>query len=413
MACADLTGRCKAGVQSVVVHGQENRVECFLVRADKGGLEHVADWVLEQGCVFGLDVMATSRGLVVATLSASGVGWAWIDYASWTVCRNEFFELAAAPSSSQRRLSMGSVLFLHHNATALFTLNNKVLQSCEIVKFAQDMTLRGPLQVQTEMGKALAALNSDHFGETFITNSYSVSDLDGSVVLLCKSQSTQGLTVRWCEVGFAGQSGLSSSLSSSVSISQSVAGSGLAAALAKANAVGKNPVVSVLWEMSVPSDSVLTTEPRNNDGRDSRKLVYVASSQFPNSGEAGSPPLIRIYNVNGPVFQLSFSWLASPDAEARLLGGVKGMTVLRLPETDECSRRLALSLSVGLYLEVVVSDVSAHENGSFSRRASAVSELVMTPLLAGNNSAITSFLPCCNLLTKTQAFPQSRISTKS
>ena len=124
----------------------------------------------------------------------------------------------------------------------------------------------------------------------------------------------------------------------------------------------KEPLLRVTWELPLPEGSSVAVEPYNNDGQDSRKLVYIATA-------LGG---IFIFNVNGPVcsYQLDLAELTRPTValrsprsaygeESDAMLNVTGLMLRELPLGYEKRRQAVLSLSNGAYVSVQMDVVAS------------------------------------------------------
>ena len=111
---------------------------------------------------------------------------------------------------------------------------------------------------------------------------------------------------------------------------------------------GKGGILRVLWEMALPQGANWCTEPYNNDGVDSRKLVYMLLPHM----------VVRVYNINGLVCEFVPKMNANgSELAAASYGTPVGFMISRLPLTDERRRLLVVSSSSGAYLCLQLNDV--------------------------------------------------------
>ena len=115
---------------------------------------------------------------------------------------------------------------------------------------------------------------------------------------------------------------------------------------------GEGGILRVIWEIVLPAGACWCTEPYNNDGLDSRKLLYL---MLPST-------VIQVYNVNGLVCECVPPAPMAGVTGVTLHGTPVGISVARLPLTNENRRSLLVSTSTGCYLSIHLDNVQCHDN---------------------------------------------------
>ena len=388
-------------------------VETYAVCDNGNKLERVADWCLDS-MVVALSVAAVdAHGFLVTAASAAGIGWSWIESEKWTIVGTFFQDiigdvfstplttsLKTGAEKSQEsessaflrhallhRSEQSSLLYMPGVRLSILSLGYRLFLTCTIRYFGQPMCLVTTLCYATELGsggntkgalpymqmqleqetRALstvampthvssinvtavsglgAALNrgeNDH--AIVVIRQDVVSDHDSSLVMQCHHTRIFCDTLRWCELeveGDASDARHLDPLGRSKGVTQSKMGA----------LRGEGGILRVLWEMVLPVGARWCTEPYNNDGRDSRKLLYLVLSTL----------LVRVYNVNGLVCEYtpSYSDYREPSSAIRY-GCPEGLTVARLPLSNECRRLLLVSTSAGFYLSIQLDDLRCND----------------------------------------------------
>ena len=193
-----------------------------------------------------------------------------------------------------------------------------------------------------------------------------LSELNDTVVMEVKSVIHDRCALRWCELECEG---VPDGYSQGQEVSVNVLGvrihteAGRAHLAAQAGKTQKTlrsdhskdntgGLLRVIWELVLPPGASWCTEPYNNDGRDNRKLLYVALP-------TGS---ICVYNVNGLVATFRSSTAQEACCDMSSCGTIVGVMVQRLPITDEARRLVIAATTSGKYLEIQLDDLWVFED---------------------------------------------------
>ena len=357
--------------------------EVRLFSISSGDISHVADFDFDSE-VLAVHVCSITKGVVVTSVNCTGVGWSWIDGEALSVEKTEFrkFFTMDLLDAQQREISYATVTFIEMVNRFVLSFGSGLFLTSEVERFACEIVVQTSLPSLTGLswgGKGVLLYNLRQYGvdgvlkgdserpqdEYLITRAMRAGGEDSSVLLECMHAKNKHRCLRWCELECESNWGNKEKETSGA----------VASTTASPDQKGKEPVLRVHWELPLPEGTSMAVEPYNNDGQDSRKLVYVATALG----------VIHILNVNGPVcsYLLDLAELTKPlntlhspcsalkkDSGAGL--NVTGLMVRELPLGNEKRRQAVLSLSNGCYvsaqMDVVASVDQAVVDGEQGRR---------------------------------------------
>jgi len=356
---------------------------------------------------------------------------------------------------------LGSISFLPHAGVSVLSIGTQLYLTCAATRFGQPMYLVTALCLATELGFggaakgtlpyiqmqleqetgrsstfASAASNvsasfsggastgvgiggaANGLGATanrgendrtiVIERQEALSELDCTVVMQCHHLHMGYNSLRFCDLEL---DGLPDDLDVDV-MGVHVHGHGGHASLqarAKAGSGGTSKsrprapaseggILRVIWEIALPTGACWCTESYNNDGLDSRKLLYL---MLPSN-------VVQVYNVNGLVCECVPPAPAAGAVVVASHGTPVGVTVARLPLNCECRRSLLVSTSTGSYLSVRLDNVQCTDQdnpprrqydwGVISMKSSVEQPHNGQPLSSVASLADFPMLPCSQLL---------------
>ncbi len=361
---------------SFVALGDGREVRLFsLSNPSDGTISHVADFDFDSD-VLTVHVCALSKGVIVTSVSCTGVGWSWIDGHALSVEKTEFQEiLYDGLDGGTGKIPCAAVAYVELFNRFVLSFGSNLFLTSEVDRFACELVVQSPLAALTGLawgGKGVLLCNLQQYGvegvqkwdsdrpqhECLITRVLRTGDADSSLLLECEHHKNQYKCLRWCELECEDDKGGGKTSSNVVAPSTRES---------PGQKEREGALLRVLWELPLQEGSSVAVEPYNNDGQDSRKLVYVATA-------LGG---IHIFNVNGPVcsYQLDLAQLTKPtvklpsprsafkeEKENDAVLNVTGLMLRELPLGYEKRRHAVLSLSNGCYVSVQMDVVAVEES---------------------------------------------------